>query len=196
MGRGTRAARLRVLAGAAAGAAVLVGCGSSGGSTAADRAPGDGAKPISTPVSTTPPATAPSTPPTSAAPRADGYDPARDAAADVAAAKAASARDGRPVLIDFGADWCPDCVVLGRTFDAPHTSALLGKYHVVRVDVGQFDHNLPLVARYVDLQTSGIPALAVVDAKGRTEVATNQGQFENARSMSEAQVDAFLTKWA
>lgn len=46
----------------------------------------------------------------------EGYDPARDAKADIAAALAEAGRDGRPVLLDFGADWCPDCVVLGRTF--------------------------------------------------------------------------------
>ena len=100
------------------------------------------------------------------------------------------------MLIDFGANWCPDCRVLGTTFTEPATAALLAKYHVVRVDVGQFDHNLPVAARYVDLNSSGIPALAVVDAHGRTEVATNQGEFANARTMTESQVDAFLKKWA
>lgn len=125
-----------------------------------------------------------------------GYDPGRNAAADVAAARTASAKDGRPVLLDFGANWCPDCVVLGRTFAGPGTTQLLAEYHVVRVDVGEFDHNLDLAARYVNLRTSGIPALAVVDSRGRIEVATNQGEFANARSMPAAQVNAFLKKWA
>ncbi|MBM9507837.1 thioredoxin family protein [Actinacidiphila acididurans] len=128
--------------------------------------------------------------------RPDGYDPTRDAAADIAAAQRAAAKDGRPVLIDFGADWCPDCVVLGRTFTQPGTAELLSKYHVVKVDVGQFDHNLAVVRRYVNLNTSGIPALAVVDSRGRTEVATNRGEFANARSMPAAQVNAFLSRWA
>lgn len=190
-------AGLRVAVVAGAGALVLAACGSSGNT----------AEPAGSPASATvtSPAT-PSTPAATSAPavtgapaaasRPEGYDPARDAAADIAAASAASAKDGRPVLIDFGADWCPDCVVLGHTFTRPATAALLAKYHVVKVDVGQFDHNLELTARYVNLNSSGIPALAVVDPKGRTEVATNQGQFSNARTMSEAQVDAFLKRWA
>jgi thiol:disulfide interchange protein len=124
------------------------------------------------------------------------YDPRRDAAADIAAAKKASAKDGRPVLIDFGADWCPDCLVLNTTFERPVTAQLLAAYHVVRVDVGEFDHNLDVAGPYVDLHTSGIPALAVVDSSGRLDVATNGGEFANARSMPESQVDTFLKKWA
>ncbi|WP_435176418.1 thioredoxin family protein [Actinacidiphila sp. bgisy145] len=181
--------------GAAAVTLLLAGCGASDGASSDASAPTT--KPAAT--SSTPTATTPTTAPAATTPATaspEGYDPTRDAAADVTAAERASAKDGRPVLIDFGADWCPDCVVLGRTFTEPATAALLAKYHVVRVDVGQFDHNLSLAARYVDLDSSGIPALAVVDRHGTTETATNQGQFSNARSMPESQVDAFLKTWA
>ena len=197
-GRRIRAAvRLRVVVAAAAGALVLAGCGtasSSAGSAGAAGAPSGGdakqgsTAPTSAPASPAPAVSAPAGDP-------EGYDSSRDAAADVAAAKAAAAKDGKPVLLDFGANWCPDCVVLGRTFMRPSTAALLAKYHVVRVDVGEFDHNLELTAHYVDLQTSGIPALAVVDSQGHAMVNTNQGEFSNARTMPEAEVDAFLKKW-
>lgn len=185
---------------AGAVALLLAGCGGSGGSSGTSAPSKDAVEPAaSTPASTAPTAITRTTPPATdppGTPSPEGYDPTRDAAADVAAAKRASAEDGRPVLIDFGANWCPDCAVLGRTFTKPATAALLGKYHVVRVDVGQFDHNLSLAARYVDLQSSGIPALAVVDRQGHLETATDQGQFSNARSMPESQVDAFLKMWA
>jgi thioredoxin 1 len=182
-------------------AALLAGCGGasdSGAGRAADAGRTAPAARSASPAGSTTPA-APGAPTGSgahmrAAP--EGYDPSRNAAADIAAAEKAAAKDGRPVLIDFGADWCPDCVVLGRTFTEPDTAALLDRYHVVRVDVGEFDHNLDVASRYVDLQASGIPALAVVDAHGRTEVATNQGEFSNARDMPVSAVNAFLKKWA
>jgi len=177
------------LAAAAVCLAALAGCGSSNGSAASGDARAADRAPVAS-SSGTPSA------PAGTAPAAGEYDAARNAAADIAAAKAASAEDGRPVLIDFGANWCPDCRVLGVTFTRPATAALVARYHLVRVDVGQFDHNLQVVARYVDLSTSGIPALAVVNPQGRTEVATNQGEFANARSMTEDQVDTFLKKWA
>ncbi|WP_176930384.1 thioredoxin family protein [Actinacidiphila guanduensis] len=173
-----------------AAAAVLVtlaGCGAKGGAARGD-----------VHAAHTTAAAAPSTPAGTAAPseRPGGYDPARNASADIAAARRAAAADGRPVLIDFGADWCPDCVVLGRTFTRPATAKLVDHYHVVRVDVGRFDHNLDIAGRYLDLQTSGIPALVVLDAKGTVRTTTDQGQFADARSMPESQVDLFLKKWA
>ncbi|WP_078901173.1 thioredoxin family protein [Actinacidiphila yeochonensis] len=159
----------------------LAACGGHGSSASASRQP----------------TTAPPTTPASASPAAvAAYDPRRDAAADITAAQRAAKADGHPVLIDFGADWCPDCQVLGRTLARPATAKLLTGYHVVRVDVGEFDHNIAIAERYLDLDTSGIPALVVLDPNGSVKVATDQGQFENARSMPESQVDAFLMKWA
>jgi hypothetical protein len=67
---------------------------------------------------------------------------------------------------------------------------------VVAVDVGKFDHNLSLARRYVNLNTSGIPALVVLDPTGKVTVATNDGAFSNARSMKASDVAAFLTRWA
>lgn len=125
------------------------------------------------------------------------YDPARDPAADLDAALALAAKDGKEVLIDFGADWCPDCQVLDRLFQSDSTRALLQRdYHVVAVDVGEFDRNLDFAAKYVNLRTSGIPALVVLTPRGEVRVATNDGSFANARTMKGQQVDAFLTKWA
>ncbi|GAA3834159.1 thioredoxin family protein [Streptomyces chiangmaiensis] len=141
---------------------------------------------------------APSTPTASSESEkpAHGYDPQANATADITAALEAAKKDGRPVLVDFGADWCLDCRVLGARFAEPGPSAMLAKYHVVTVDVGEFDRNLDVAERYVNLQTSGIPALVVLDpASGRIKVATNRGEFAQARSMSAAQVEEFLKRW-
>ncbi|MGW3241908.1 thioredoxin family protein [Streptomyces sp. NPDC001070] len=185
-------AGLRVVGGVA-GVALLALTGCAGTATPSDAA-------ASAPVSAT--AAAPSESagaPSSEAPAkaAHGYDPQANASADIAAARKAAKKDGRAVLIDFGADWCLDCRVLGARFQEPGPSALLAKYHVVTVDVGEFDRNLDVAAQYVDLQTSGIPALVVLDpSSGRIKVATNRGEFANARTMSADQVEKFLKRWA
>ncbi|MFE3638036.1 thioredoxin family protein [Streptomyces cellostaticus] len=146
---------------------------------------------------TRPAETTPSTASATPAKPAHGYDAHAHAAADIEAALAAAKKDGRPVLIDFGADWCLDCRVLGARFEEPGPSAALAKYHVVSVDVGEFDRNLDVAGRYVNLRTSGIPALAVLDpASGRTKTATNRGEFADARTMSADQVEEFLRRWA
>ena len=126
----------------------------------------------------------------------DHYDPARDPGADLKAALALAATDGKEVLIDFGADWCPDCNVLDKLFQSERTKPLLQRnYHVVAVDVGEFNHNLDFAAKYVNLKTSGIPALVVLTPDGKVRVATNDGSFANARTMNNDQVNAFLTRW-
>lgn len=127
----------------------------------------------------------------------DHYDPTRNPAADLRAALALAATDHKEILIDFGANWCPDCRVLDMLFQSGETRPLLQRdYHVVAVDVGQFNLNLGFAAKYVNLATSGIPALVVLTPDGKTRVATNDGSFENARTMNNDQVNAFLARWA
>lgn len=125
------------------------------------------------------------------------YDASTDAKADVKRALAAAAKDGKSVLVDFGADWCPDCVVLGKLAAKPSVAPLLTKFHVVSVDVGQFDRNLDVAEKLtVDLRTSGIPAMVVLDRKGNVRTLTNDGSFAHARTMNTRDVAAFLKKWA
>jgi thiol:disulfide interchange protein len=127
----------------------------------------------------------------------DGYNAARNARADINAALALAAREHREVLIDFGANWCPDCRALDVMFRSTQVEPLLRKdYVVVAVDVGRFNHNLNLAAQYVNLQASGIPALVVLNSDGVVRTATNDGSFANARTMTPSQVRAFLIRWA
>jgi thiol:disulfide interchange protein len=142
---------------------------------------------------------APSSSEPSATPRATiptEYDEKADARAEITAAIAASKADGMPVLLDFGADWCPDCRVLEKLYRDPAVSrGLLTRYHLVLVNVGEFDTNLDVAADYINLRTSGIPALTVI-RDGRTVYASNRGQFANARSMKAPELAKFLRAWA
>jgi thiol:disulfide interchange protein DsbD len=72
---------------------------------------------------------------------------------------------GRPVLVDFYADWCTACQEMERsTFTDPAVQQLLGRMALVRVDVTA---NLPqqrdLLKRF---GLFGPPGLVVFDAKG------------------------------
>ncbi len=138
------------------------------------------------------------TPAASRATSAPGpYDESADAGKQVTVALAQAQSDGRYVLLDFGANWCPDCRALEAMFRSPQVEPVLRKdYRVVAVDVGEFNLNLGLAARYVNLQTSGIPALVVLAPGGAVRTATNDGSFANARTMSPDQVRAFLLRWA
>lgn len=121
---------------------------------------------------------------------------ADDPAEAIKAARAASAQDQRPVLLDFGADWCVDCVVLDELYGRPAVAPVLDRdFHVVKIDVGEFDKNLDVAAEYVDLDTSGIPALVVIAPRGEIAYASNGGEFASARTMDEQQLLTFLERW-
>lgn len=168
--------------------AAAAGCGGTGATSSSSPSP----------VAATKSAPAESVPARTPSPAAlpEGYNPKRDPNADITAALAESKADGHPVLLDFGANWCPDCVVLQRLFRSDSVRPVIGGFHVVAVDVGKFDRHLGVVRRYhLNLQTSGIPALVVLSDKGKVRTATNDGSFSNARTMKAAQVAAFLKRW-
>ncbi len=98
------------------------------------------------------------------------YDEKADAKADLAAALAAAKRENRRVLIQWGGNWCPWCVVLHDRFKSNKDLAkkLLYEYDVVFVDIGKREKNLDLAAKYgADLIKNGIPFLTVLDADGK-----------------------------
>ncbi len=120
------------------------------------------------------------------------YDPAADPAADIEAALALARSDGKPVLIDFGADWCPDCVVLARMFELPSFADYLAGVHVVRIDVGTWDHNLDVSKEYGNPILAGIPAVVLVAPDGKVLGSTADGRLASAASMTPEAVLAVL----
>ncbi|TNE91437.1 MAG: hypothetical protein EP330_05190 [Deltaproteobacteria bacterium] len=60
----------------------------------------------------------------------------------------ASVADGKPILLEFSADWCVDCrrlVELGKNEDV---AAELDAFHHLTVDVGQWDRHKPLIEAF------------------------------------------------
>jgi thiol:disulfide interchange protein len=128
------------------------------------------------------------------APVPTAYDPRADAA--VAAALAQSRRDGRPVLVEFGAVWCADCQALAQRIADPAVKLLLQRdYRLVAVDIGHYDRNAALAARWIDLKRSGIPALVVLNPDGTVRATTQDGSFANARTLSSDDVAGRLVTW-
>jgi thiol:disulfide interchange protein len=124
------------------------------------------------------------------------YDPRANASAAVDSAVAQARADHKLVLLDFGADWCLDCLILERLFQQPGVKPYLEEhFHVVRIDVGQFDRNLKLVAKYGNPIDGGIPAAVVLAPDGRRIATTRDGSLESARRMTPSSVLAMLQGW-
>jgi thiol-disulfide isomerase/thioredoxin len=109
------------------------------------------------------------------------YDEKADGAAAIDAAIARSAKNNRRVLVQWGANWCSWCKLLHGTMerDAGLSREMLYEYDLVRVDVGKFDKNMDLAAKYgAELKKNGIPYLTVLDGSGRPIANQETGSLE------------------
>jgi thioredoxin 1 len=125
------------------------------------------------------------------------HDPAQ-AAADIDAAVREAAGAHKRVLVDFGGNWCGDCIVLDRIFHEPRNDALLREHYVVvHVNVGDrgIDRNFDVAELYGVPLKKGVPALAVLDAAGRVVYSQKNGEFEAMRGMDPKLVNDFLVRW-
>ena len=124
------------------------------------------------------------------------YPSAAVARTDIAAAIAAASRDHKRVLLDFGGNWCSDCHILDATFHYREVARLIGpNYEVVHINIGEYDKNLDLAAKYQIPLKRGVPELAVLDAKGNLLVSQKNADFENTSKIGLEDVEKFLERW-
>ena len=125
------------------------------------------------------------------------YDESADAGREIKAAIARASEKGkRNVVLIFGANWCKDCRALDAHLHSPELAAMIEKnFVVVKVDVGRMDKNVELAGKYGVPVSNGIPAIAVLDSRGKVLYAQDQGQFADARHMTYENFKAFFEKW-
>jgi protein disulfide-isomerase len=120
------------------------------------------------------------------------YNEQADAVADVQHAIAAAQIDHKKVLLVFGANWCPDCRALDRAMHGSSRHLIDREFDVVKIDVGNFDKNLPLAQRYGNPIAKGIPAVVVVGSGNQVLYSTKAGELANAGQMTEQSIYDFL----
>ena len=126
------------------------------------------------------------------------YDESADAMAAVDKARARARVGHKLLLIDLGGNWCLDCRILAGTIDLPEVGAFVRRhYELVTVDVGRFDKNLNVPARYgITQRLGGVPALLVVDP--RTDRLLDAGHIAalaDARGMTPQALADWLAQW-
>jgi thioredoxin 1 len=125
------------------------------------------------------------------------YDEQADAKQDVALALKQAKTEGKYVLLDFGADWCPDCHALDSYFEDSQIKPFLDQnYVVVKINVGNWDTNLDISEKYGDPIARGIPAIVILDADEQIITATENGEMATASTSSAQEVLAFLQTYA
>ncbi len=124
------------------------------------------------------------------------YSDTADPSADITAALKQARAEHKRVILDFGGDWCGDCQVLDIYFhEQPNLDLLEKNFVLVHVWIGHMDRNADVAQRYGVPLNRGVPALSVLDAKGKVLFAQSTGDFSNMRGMNVQSVTEFLDKW-
>jgi len=134
--------------------------------------------------------------PEPAKPNTQLYPPPEEAKAEISSALAAAVKDHKRVILVFGGNWCYDCHVLDATFRSKEFAPLVNaNFHVVHVNVGDYDANLDLADKYQIPLKKGVPSLAILDPDGKLVVSQKQGEFESTVRIGPEDVIEFLKKW-
>jgi len=134
--------------------------------------------------------------PEPARPNTQLYPPPEEAKAEIASALFEATKDHKRVLLVFGGNWCYDCHVLDTTFRSKEFAPIVNaNYHVLHINVGNYDANLDLADKYQIPLKKGVPSLAILDPDGKLVVSQKQGEFESTVRIGPEDVLEFLKKW-
>ncbi len=121
-----------------------------------------------------------------------------DATAAVDAAFARARKNGKRVLIDLGGNWCGDCIVLANIMALKELRPFLAAhFEMVSVDVGRFDKNLQIPARFgITKRLEGVPTVIIAEADGKFVNPGKVSALSDARHMTPQAVADWLAQWA
>jgi len=124
------------------------------------------------------------------------YPDGAQAAQDISSALARAGKEKKRVLLDFGGNWCGDCQVLELYFHDPANLSLLeANYVLVPVNIGHYDQNLDIAAKYGVPLEKGVPALVVLEASGQLVYSQQNAEFEAMGKVDPRAVTQFLRQW-
>ncbi|HWY62297.1 MAG TPA: thioredoxin domain-containing protein [Rhizomicrobium sp.] len=125
------------------------------------------------------------------------YDESANANAVVADAFARAKKSHKLVMLDLGGNWCPDCVILANVMRLPAMKTFMAAhYEFAAVDVGQFDKNLQIPARFgFTKRLEGVPTVLVVTPEGKLVNGGHVFALSDARNMTPQSLAAYLAEW-
>lgn len=125
------------------------------------------------------------------------YDVSADGSKQVEQALEQAGKQHKRVLLQFGANWCVWCVRLHGLFQSDRRIAarLKDSYVVALIDVSE-GHNAAVNERFGKPTRFGLPAIVVLDEKGKALVTLDTETVEEGNGHNATKVLAFLDEWA
>jgi thiol-disulfide isomerase/thioredoxin len=125
------------------------------------------------------------------------YDQSADGSKQISDALMIAKKEGRRVLLQFGANWCGWCLMLHKLFVTNKDIAqeLRSNYVVVAIDVNQ-GHNKEVDAKYGHPTRYGLPVIVILDADGKQLTTENTSELEEGNHHDPDKVMAFLKEWS
>jgi thioredoxin 1 len=128
------------------------------------------------------------------------YDERADARAEVARMLQCARSEQKPLLLMFGANWCPWCRELDRMLARDKDLSRLADEAFLRlnVNIGQYDRNLALAADYglTTLDDTGIPMLVLLRPDGSVQAVKNSDDFVVGSHYARDAIRRFLQSYA
>lgn len=114
---------------------------------------------------------------------------------DIAAAVVTAKAQNVPVVLVFGANWCPDCRGLSELLEkSPSAKKFLQDFKIVKINVGNFDTNLDITKQYGNPIEIGIPGAAFLASDGKLLSVAKAGDLSKAQRQGDAAVYNFFKK--
>jgi thiol-disulfide isomerase/thioredoxin len=126
------------------------------------------------------------------------YNEKANADAQVNATLAAAKAQHKLAFIDLGGNWCGDCRVLASLMELPEVKKFVDAHYVVAtVDVGRFNKNLQIPARWgITRRLEGVPAVLIVDPNSNALVDKGHiAALADARHMTPQAIGDWLARW-
>lgn len=112
---------------------------------------------------------------------------------DIAAAITAAKTQNVPVVLVFGANWCPDCRGLSELLEKSASAAKFAQdFKIVKINVGNFDTNLDVAKQYGNPIEIGIPGAAFLTSDGKLLQVAKAGDLSKAQRQGDAAVYDFF----
>lgn len=125
------------------------------------------------------------------------YSAEADAHGELDAAYERAALRGTRVLVKFGGNWCPDCRIFAGMLElAPVRAYADAHYEIVAVDVGRYERNMDVVARFGLDALEGVPTVIITTADGEIINTGTAAEWRTARERNPQDVLDYLVRYA